>query len=338
MPPQSTAEREEDLAERILPERAPKRRMLVIVNPHATTVSDRLKNLVVHALRSRYSVDVVDTERAGHATQIAREAAGDRYDVVLIFGGDGTVNEAANGLAGSETPLTALPGGSTNVWCRTVGIPNDVIDATEHLLQLADDFRPRRLDLGHLRGSGGTAPSDDRHFVFASGVGLDASVVARVDAHPRRKARFGAWYYTLAAISIFNRRYLVNPPVVRVTAGERTLTGVTVVVQNSDPFTYFRTRPIRVAEPAGLETGSLAVAVLKRATVLELPTLIPRLLSTRARTVLRHRQIEGLGELRAFRIDAVDDRPFPLQVDGDYVGEFQSATYEVRPGGLLVVA
>jgi diacylglycerol kinase family enzyme len=338
MPPQTTLERAEDLAERILPERAPKRRMLVIVNPYATTVSDRLKNLVVHALRSRYAVDAVDTQHPGHATQLSWEAVGDGYDVVLAFGGDGTVNEAANGLAGSETPLTALPGGSTNVWCRTVGIPNDVIDATEHLLQLADDFRPRRLDLGHLRGGEATPPSDDRHFVFASGVGLDASVVERVDAHPRLKARFGAWYYTLAAVAIFNRRYLVNPPVVRVTAGERTLTGVTVVVQNSDPFTYFRTRPIRVAEPAGLETGSLSVTVLKRATVLELPTLIPRLLSTRARTVLRHRQVEGLGELQTFRVDAMDDRAFPLQVDGDYVGDFESVTYAVKPGGLLVVA
>jgi diacylglycerol kinase family enzyme len=310
----------------------------VIVNPYATTVSDRLKNLVVHALRSRYSVDAVDTEHPGHAIQLSRQAAVDGYDLVLAFGGDGTVNEAANGLAGSETPLTALPGGSTNVWCRTVGIPNDVIDATEHLLQLADDFRPRRLDLGHFRDTEATPPLEDRHFVFASGVGLDASVVERVDAHPRRKARFGAWYYTLAAVGIFNRRYLVNPPIVRVTAGERTLTGVTVVVQNSDPFTYFRTRPIRVAEPAGLETGSLSATVLKRATVLELPTLIPRLLSTRASTVLRHRQIEGLGELQTFRVDAVDGRPFPLQVDGDYVGDFESVTYKVKPGGLLVVA
>jgi diacylglycerol kinase family enzyme len=329
MPTETVVERAEDLAERLLPERVPKRRMLVIVNPYATTVSDRLKNLVVYALESRYSVEAVDTEKSGHATQICREAAREGYDVVVAFGGDGTVNEAANGLAGSETPLTALPGGSTNVWCRTVGIPNDVVDATEHLLQLADEFRPRRVDLGRV---------DDRHFVFGSGIGLDASVVERVDAHPYRKARFGAWYYTLAAVSIFNRRYLFNPPVVRVTAGDRSLTGVTVVVQNSDPFTYFRRRPIRVAEPAGLETGSLSVAVLKRATLLQLPTLVPRLLSGRAVTVLRHRQVEGLGELEALRVDAVDDRPFPLQVDGDYIGEFKSVSYRVHPGGLLAVA
>src|SRR5881227_3420535 len=140
-------ERAEALAERVLHADAPRRRMLVIVNPYATTVSDRLKNLVVYALQSRYEVEAVDTEKRDHATQLCREAAREGYDVVVAFGGDGTVNEAANGLAGSKTPLTCLPGGSTNVWCRTMGIPNDVVDATEHLLGLADRFRPIRVDL-----------------------------------------------------------------------------------------------------------------------------------------------------------------------------------------------
>ncbi len=329
MPPRTAVERAEELAERLRLERSPKRRMLMIVNPYATAVSDRLKNLVVYALQSRYAVEAVETERRGHATDIGREATREGYEVVVAFGGDGTVNEAANGLAGSETPLTPLPGGSTNVWCRTLGIPNDVVDATENLLRIADDFNLRRVDLGRANG---------RHFVFASGVGLDASVVERVDAHPERKTRYGAWYYTFAAVAIFNRRYLMNPPLVRVTAGERTLTGVTVIVQNSDPFTYFHGRPIRVTEPAGLETGSLSVAVLRRATPLQLPTLIPRLLSTRARTVLRHRQVEGLGELSELRVDAVDERPFPVQVDGDFIGEFDSVRYGVMPGGLAVVA
>src|ERR687893_2276722 len=134
--PETALERAEDLAERVLPDRSPKKRMLVIVNPYATTVSDRLKNLVVYALQGRYAVEAVDTERREHATQICREAASEGYDVVVAFGGDGTINEAANGLIGSDTPLTALPGGSTNVFCRSLGIPNDVVDATEHLLGL----------------------------------------------------------------------------------------------------------------------------------------------------------------------------------------------------------
>jgi diacylglycerol kinase family enzyme len=328
-PPETALERAEDLAERLLPNRTPKRRMLVIVNPYATTVSDRLRNLVVYALGSRYSVEAIDTQERGHAVQICREAASEGYDVVVAFGGDGTVNEAANGLVGSRTPLTALPGGSTNVWARTLGIPNDVVDATEHLLRMADEFMPFNVDLGRV---------GDRHFVFAAGAGLDASVVERVDAHPYRKARFGAWYYSVCAVDIFTRRYLVNPPRVRVTAGGRVQEGVTAVVQNSDPFTYFRKRPIRVVEPAGLGMGSLSMGVLKRATVFELATLIPRLLSGRARSVMRHRQIEPLPELATARVDAIDDRPFPVQVDGDYIGEFSEVEFSVTPGGLLAVA
>jgi diacylglycerol kinase family enzyme len=249
--------------------------------------------------------------------------------VVVAFGGDGTVNEAANGLVGSQTPLTALPGGSTNVWARTLGIPNDVVDATEHLLKMADEFEPFRVDLGRV---------DDRHFVFAAGAGLDASVVRRVDQHPYRKAKFGAWYYTSSAVGIFTRRYLVNPPRVRVIAGDRVQDGVTAVVQNSDPFTYFRNRPIRVVEPAGLNMGSLSIAVLKKATALELPTLIPRLLSGRARTVMRHRQVEPMPELAGARVEAIDDRPFPVQVDGDFIGEFTEVEFGVKPRGLLAVS
>jgi diacylglycerol kinase family enzyme len=329
MGPESALERAEELAERLLPDRTPKRRMLVIVNPYATTVSDRLRHLVVYALQSRYSVEAIDTEKRDHATQICREAAREGYDVVVAFGGDGTVNEAANGLIGSETPLTALPGGSTNVWARTLGIPNDVVDATEHLLRVADDFRPRPVDLGRANG---------RHFVFASGVGLDASVVERVDRHPLRKARYGAWYYTYAGIDIFTRHYLVHAPLARVRAGDRTLEGVTVIVQNSDPFTYFRHRPIRVSDAAGLDTGSLGAAVLRKATVLELPTLIPRLLSGRARTVLRHHQVTDLGALPNLRVEAIDDRPLPLQVDGDYIGEYPEVEFGVAPAALLAVA
>src|SRR6201995_5912452 len=140
---------------------APSRRMLIIVNPYATTVSDRLKNLVVYALRGRYRVDAIDTDARDHATELSREAAGEGYDVVVAFGGDGTVNEAANGLAGSDTPLCCLPGGRANVYCRMLGIPNDVVDATEHLLNMADAWEPRHADLGRVNG---------RWFTFAAGM------------------------------------------------------------------------------------------------------------------------------------------------------------------------
>jgi diacylglycerol kinase family enzyme len=327
--PETALARAEQLAERVLPARAPKRRMLVIVNPYATTVSDRLRNLVVYALQGRYQVEAVDTERREHATQICREAAQEGYDAVVAFGGDGTVNEAANGLIGSPTPLTCLPGGSTNVYCRTLGIPADVVDATEHLLRMADDFRPRRVDTGRVNG---------RHFVSSSGIGLDASVVEQVDSHPRIKRRLGEWYFTWAAISTFTRRYMVKPPRVRLEMPDGSVDGVTVIIQNSDPFTYFGRHPIRICEGGGLDTGTLALLVLKRATLFEMPTLIPRVFSGRPESMLRHRQVQGFEPLTRFRVVTTDDRAFPLQVDGDFVGEFTEAAYEAAPASLTVVS
>src|SRR4029079_16184306 len=113
--PDTALERAEELAERVLPDRRAKKRMLVVVNPYATTVSDRLKNLVVYALQGRYDVEAIDTQARDHATELTRQAAREGYDVVVAFGGDGTVNEAANGLVGSDTPLTARPAGPPNV-------------------------------------------------------------------------------------------------------------------------------------------------------------------------------------------------------------------------------
>lgn len=327
-PPQTELDRAEALAERVLHRDVPKRRMLVIVNPYATTVSDRLKNLVVYALQSRYEVEAVDTEAKLHATELCREAADEGYELVVAFGGDGTVNEAANGLVGTDVPLTCLPGGSTNVFCRSLGIPRDVVDATEHLLQVADRWEPRRVDLGRVNG---------RHFTFSSGIGLDASVVERVDSHPRLKSRYTRWYYTYAAITTFSRRYLFNPPRIRVEVGGKTVEGVTVVVQNSDPFTYFGNRPIRICEGAGLDTGSLSLAVLERANPIDMPTVIARVFSARAKTVLRHRQIKGFQGVDYARVVSTDG-PFPLQVDGDYIGEHDEASYGVVPRALTVVS
>jgi diacylglycerol kinase family enzyme len=311
-----------------------RKRMLIIVNPYATTVSDRLKNLVVYALQGRYDVEAVSTEAQNHATEIGREARSGGYDIVVAFGGDGTLNEVANGLAGTEVPVSVLPGGSTNVVCRTLGIPNDVVDATEHLLGLADDFRPRRIDLGIVNG---------RYFVFSCGMGIDASVTERVDAKPGLKAKAGPYYYTWAAVSSLYRRYLHNPVKLLVEADGQELEGVTALVQNSDPYTYFASRPLRVCEGIELDDGTLSMAVLRRASQGGAVTLSARLLSQSLSTT-NHRQIEHFNNLSEARVSSLstgpegDPRPFPLQVDGDYIGEESLAELRVVPGSLTVVA
>jgi diacylglycerol kinase family enzyme len=307
---------------------ATKRRMLIIVNPYATTVSDRLRHLVVYALQGRFEVDAVDTEAQGHATELCREAAHEGYDVVVAFGGDGTVNEAANGLLGSSTPLTCLPGGSANVFGKMLGIPGELVDATEHLLAMADDWQPRKVDLGVVNG---------RCFTFASGLGVDASVVERVDSNPRLKARFGAYYFTWAAISTFTRRYLVHPPRMVAHAGGQRMEGVTTIVQNGSPFTYFQNRPIEIAEGAALDSGALSSCVLHRARPLDMPSIAWRAFSRHAR-IARHRHVSSFPELTELTVQSADGRPLPLQVDGDYIGEVDEARYSILPQALHIVS
>ncbi len=319
---------------------ATKRRMLIIVNPYATTVSDRLRHLVVYALQGRFEVDAVDTEARGHATELCREAAHEGYDVVVAFGGDGTVNEAANGLLGSATPLTCLPGGSANVFAKMLGIPGELVDATEHLLALADEWQPRRVDLGVVSASAheGTQIADRRCFTFASGLGVDASVVERVDANPRLKARLGAYYFTWVALRTFARRYLIRPPRMEVVLADgNALAGVTTIVQNGSPFTYFQNRPIEIADGTTLDSGSLSGCVLHRATPLSMPSIGLRAFSRAAR-VTNHRQVTGLSELTELTVRTTDERALPLQVDGDYLGEVSHARYSIMPGALNVVA
>jgi diacylglycerol kinase family enzyme len=306
----------------------PSKRMLIIVNPYASTVSDRLKHLVVAALQGRYEVDSVETEARNHATELCREAADEGYDVVVAFGGDGTVNEAANGLAGSTTPLTCLPGGRTNVFCRMLGIPNDVVDATEHLLAIADDWQPRQVDLGIV---------NERRFLFSSGVGLDANVVERVDAHPRLKRRLGEWYFVWAAVTAFARRYVVRPPRLSLDVDGNSVHGVTAIVQNAQPYTYFDRRPIQFAENVPLDGGTLGGVVLQRANPIDVPTIALRAFSDALR-MSRHRRVHAFNEETDLLVRSLDDRQLPLQVDGDYIGDVDEARYSVLPGALTVVS
>lgn len=323
------------LRDRIPHRRPHKKRMLIIVNPYATTVSDRLRNLVVYALQGRFEVEAVSTEAKNHATEIGREARDGGYDVVVAFGGDGTLNEVANGLAGTDLPVGILPGGSTNVVCRMLGIPNDVVDATEHMLALVDDWQPRRIDLGKV---------NERHFVFACGAGIDATVVRRVDEHPKMKAKAGPYYYSWSGISGFYRRYLLNAVRLKVEVpGHEPVEGVTAITQNADPLTYFASRPIRVCEGIEIDDGTLSMAVLERAAQRDMPTLISRLLSGK-RTAAGHRRVTHFDDVLSGTVTTLSTgkedkpKPFPLQVDGDYIGDRTRIELRAAPGALSIVA
>ena len=305
-----------------------RRRVMVVVNPHATTVSDRLRSLVVHALSARYEIAAVDTQRQGHAIELARAAAADGFDAVVALGGDGTVNEVANGLMGSDVALLALPGGATNVFAKVVGIPGDLVDATEHVLGLADDWRVRRVDVALVNGRG---------FLFSAGVGLDAAVVRHCDAHPKAKARFKQSYFAAAAVVTFGQEYLVHPPRLETEVGGRRIPGVTSVVQNGEVFTYFNAKPLHVVEGVTLDDGLLGGAVLQRATPLDVPGVAVRILSRRL-SVLRHRRVTGWAGAPEAVVRSLDGRSVPLEVDGDHLGDVLEARFSVVPRALAVVA
>ena len=304
---------------------AERRRALLIVNPHATAVTERLRGLVVNALAARYDVDAVETQRRGHAIELARDGARERYELIVAFGGDGTVNEAANGLAGTGVPLSCLPGGSANVFCKLLRIPGEIVDATQHLLALADRFEPHRVDLGVV---------EDRCFTFTAGVGLDARVVRAVDARPRLKARLGPYLFSAVAGVKFARHYLVRPPRMFVNAGGETFAGVTTVVQVAEHYTYFHDRPIDLATGARLGGGALAGVVLRRASALGAPALIVRALRG---GVEGHRQVIAFAGVSGVTVSSATGRALPLQVDGDYLGEVSEARFGIRRGALSVV-
>ena len=304
------------------------KRMLVIINPAATKMSERVRSLVVYALQGRYDVTTRLTEAKGHAIEICREAVEQGYDVVVAFGGDGTVNEAANGLAGSSTALTCIPSGSNNVVAKLLGIPTDVVDATEHLLHMADRWEPRRVDLGLVNG---------RHFAFAAGIGLDASVVERVDGNPRLKKRFGPFYFVECAIVTFLRSYVVNPPRMSVEVDGRTVAGVSLFVQNAENYTYFNDRPVPLVEGARFDSGSLAGVVLTRARPYDVPTVTLRALAGAAR-LAEHRGVDAFGAFGEAVVRSVDDRAIPIHVDGDHFADEREARFSVAVGALTVVA
>ncbi|MEO2156693.1 MAG: diacylglycerol kinase family protein, partial [Acidimicrobiales bacterium] len=142
-------------------------KVLLIVNPSASSVTARTRIVIQKALSADHRLEVAATTRRGHATRLAQSAANDGMDVVVVLGGDGTLNEAANGLAGTDTALAALPGGSTNVFARTIGLPDDAVEATGALLDAIEAASIRRIGLGAI---------GDRYFLFHAGIGFDAAV------------------------------------------------------------------------------------------------------------------------------------------------------------------
>ncbi|MEY4175376.1 MAG: hypothetical protein RI900_2541, partial [Actinomycetota bacterium] len=290
-----------------------------MVNAFASSVTARNTVVVHRALSQGNDVEVVETNRRGHATRFAQDAARRGVDVVIGFGGDGTLNEVATGVAGTDTALGVLPGGSTNVFARTLGMPNDPVKAVR---QLADGIAARTFEpigLGKVNG---------RYFCFHTGVGYDAAVVKEVERRASMKRWLGHPLFIYAAVRTWLVSYDRTAPHFSLTSpGTPTLDdGFFTVVLNTNPYTYLGNRPLDMSPAATLDRGLVAVTF--------------RELSIGAILKALGGALKGGGMPPSDALDVRTDlteltiehpTPFPYQLDGDYLGETRRLVFRHVP-------
>jgi diacylglycerol kinase family enzyme len=270
-------------------------------------------------------VSLAETSRRGHATRLAQGAAADGVDVVVVLGGDGTQNEGANGLAGTETALAVLPGGSTNVFARTIGLPNDPIEATGVLLDALARQSMRKVGLGSV---------NDRYFLFHTGVGFDAAVVRQVERRDTFKRWFGHPLFIYATVVTWLRHYDRRHPHFGVHFHDGVVDdGYFTVVMNTSPYTFLGNRPFDIAPEATFDRGLVAVTV--RSLGMSMATTLARTAFMNPRTLRNSRSVDFRTDLESFEI--LGHRPFPYQVDGDYLGEVDRLQFRHEPNALNLV-
>jgi diacylglycerol kinase family enzyme len=300
-------------------------RVRLIVNPASSAVTNRVRDVTRHALAS-FDLTEVETARRDHATDLAREAAAEGVDVVVVLGGDGTVNEAANGLLDTGTALATLPGGSTNVFARTLGMAPKAAAAAPQLTAALGRRSTRRI---------GTGSANGRAFLFHAGVGFDAAVVAQVEQHASLKRTIGQGIFVYAAFATWFRHYDHSRPQfsLELPDGTRVDEGYFTICLLTNPYTFLGPRPLNVAPGATGEAGLTAVT-LRTLRVGSLLSVVGKALGT-GDGVARHRDTDVRRDLPSLTIRAYDR--VPLQVDGDYLGEVTEVELRHQPDRLTVV-
>ena len=301
-------------------------KLLLIVNAAASSVTARTRVVIAKAFASDHDLRVADTSQRGHATRLAREAAERGDDAVIVLGGDGTLNEAANGLAGSSTALASVPGGSTNVFARAIGLPNDPVEATGVLLGALGRRSVRRVGLGSVNG---------RYFLFHLGVGFDAAVVEQVERRAPLKRMAGHSWFVWCALTTWMRHYDRSRPRFAVHLGDGRVVddAYMALVLNSNPYTYLGQRPLEVAPDAGLD-DPLAVLTLRSLGLVPVVNLAGRALAG-GRAATRSRWVDYAPGQHVATIRGYG--PIPHQMDGEYLGLASELEVSHHPAILDVV-
>jgi diacylglycerol kinase family enzyme len=295
------------------------RRAVLIVNPFATAVDEHRIALVERSLARAADVTTFLTERPGHATELAREAA-EYAEAIFVYSGDGGFNEALNGLDAGAPPLGCIPGGGTSVLPRALGLPRDPVEAARQLAEALDRGRTRTVSVGRVNG---------RRFGFNAGIGFDAELVRRIEAHRSRAGRPGDVAFTVQVLRLIAEHRGRFAPSLEVVGHGR---AAFAFVAKADPYTFVGAVPLHVAPRARLEEG---LDVLAPRSVR--PTDIPRLLRyvLTGRGQLDDPRILALHD--ADRIEIRCDRPLPLQVDGEDLGDVTEATFECERGAVRML-
>jgi diacylglycerol kinase family enzyme len=300
-------------------------RILLVVNAFASSVTARNTVVVHRALSIGNDVEVVETNRRGHATRFAQDAARRGVDVVIGFGGDGTMNEVATGVAGTPAAIGVLPGGSTNVFARTIGLPNDPVLAVSQLAAgiAAADIRP--VGLGHVNG---------RYFCFHTGIGFDAAVVREVERRASIKRWLGHPLFIYAAVRTWASGYDRDEPHFTVSSpgAPDVQNGYFTIVLNTNPYTYLGNRPLDLSPAATLERGLVAVTFETMRVGAILSSLGGAL---RGGGVKPSDHLDLRTDLTSLTV--ASDAPFPYQLDGDYLGETRRLDFEHHPDAVNLV-
>lgn len=319
-------------------------RALLVVNPAATTTSARTRDVLIHALASDLKLETVTTEYRGHARDVARAAAesGDAQ-IVVALGGDGTVNEVVNGLLhNGPNPalprLAVVPGGSTNVFARALGLPNDAVEATGAILDALRDHSERTVGLGLASGTPGTADegAPSRWFTFCAGLGFDAGVVGRVEQQRERgRKSTHALYMRQLLRQLMAEPHRRHGTITLRQPGEEPVTElVASIVCNTAPWTYLGNRPVYAAPRASFDTA-LDVLGLTRLSSGAVARYGTQLLTSSPERGPRGKHAVSLHDLTDFTLES--QAPLPFQMDGDGLGLRTSVTFRGVRRALRVI-
>jgi len=310
-------------------------RALLVVNPAATTTSARVREVISTALSRDLELDVATTEYRGHARDLARKATeSGETELVVALGGDGTVNEVVNGLLHhgpdpkARPQLAVVPGGSTNVFARALGLPNDPVEATGALLDALRAGTSRTVGLGLVSGTPGTEDEGvpARWFTFCAGLGFDAGVVGRVEQQRELgKRSTHALYLRQVARQFVTDPHRRHGTIALQRPDGPGVDGLTMaIICNTSPWTYLGNRPVYATPQASFDTA-LDVLGIRKMSALSGTRYAAQLLRSTPERGPRGKYTLTLHDLTDFTLQS--QAPLPFQVDGDHLGLRTSATF-----------